>query len=81
MVQPVKDQGTCGSCWAFSATGALEAQWFKTSNKQINISEQNLVDCTYASTRDGCQGGWPTDSFMYMINGVENSTTYPVILT
>jgi C1A family cysteine protease len=55
-VQAVKDQGQCGSCWAFSANSAMESSHAITSGKLYSFSEQQLVDCS--TTSYGCNGGW-----------------------
>lgn len=55
-VTPVKDQGQCGSCWAFSSTGALEGIHAIKSGTLLSFSEQQLVDCSTANY--GCGGGW-----------------------
>jgi len=55
-VTPVKDQGQCGSCWAFSSTGALEGAHQIATGTLLSFSEQELVDCSTANY--GCNGGW-----------------------
>ena len=65
IVNPVKDQGSCGSCWAFSAIQAQESQWAKTTGTLYVLSESNLVDCV--TTCYGCDGGLMTLAYDYVI--------------
>ena len=56
-VNPVKDQGHCGSCWAFASTFVVEAHHFIASGKLLSLSEQELIDCTKYSCNGGSTNG------------------------
>ena len=66
-VTGVKDQGKCGSCWSFAAVGPIETAYAVTTGKLKQFSEQELLDCTYQETYDGCRGGWLTKPWDYTI--------------
>jgi C1A family cysteine protease len=76
-VSPVKDQGQCGSCWAFSTIAFLESQWLIKNNSAQTFSEQQLVDCDRA-TDQGCNGGLMHTAFAYIQEkGIEGDDKYP----
>jgi cathepsin F len=85
-VTPVKNQGMCGSCWAFSTTGAVEGAHFLATGKLLSLSEQQLVDCDHQCDPEeadacdaGCGGGLMTNAYKYVeeAGGLELEADYP----
>lgn len=82
MVSPVKNQGSCGSCWTFSTIGSLEAFWnILGKGRNMTFSEQQLVDCAGAFDNHGCNGGLPSHAFEYIRyhGGIQSDATYPYV--
>ena len=76
-VSPVKNQGSCGSCWAFSAVGVLES-WALSKGQIVNLAEQQLVDCSKSYGNDGCNGGFNYKGLAFVKDhGITTTANYP----
>uniref|UniRef100_A0A914DIA8 ShKT domain-containing protein n=1 Tax=Acrobeloides nanus TaxID=290746 RepID=A0A914DIA8_9BILA len=79
-VTPVKNQGQCGSCWAFASVAVMETAWAIKNGSLLDLSEQNLVSCV--TSNSGCQGGYPPYALIYeRSTGIASESAYPYTAT
>merc|ERR1712166_614487 len=82
VVNPVKDQGQCGSCWAFSAVGTVESAYAQAAGKLGSYAEQQLVDCDTTGGSQGCNGGFNQYGIQYIgSTGIAAESAYPYTAT
>ncbi|XP_063709083.1 procathepsin L-like [Culicoides brevitarsis] len=75
---PVKNQGRCGACWAFAATGLLEYDYFIKKKEIVSLSEQELLDCVPIKYNYGCKGGIPYYALEFVKDsGINYEKDYP----
>jgi len=76
---PIKDQGQCGSCWAFSATETLESMYMQNKGQLPVLAPQQIVDCDVGGSDQGCQGGMPASAIAYLVSapGQMTEDSYP----
>jgi C1A family cysteine protease len=76
-VTPVKNQGYCGSCWAFSATETIESAYYLKGHALTEFSVEQIVQCD--TTDYGCSGGWPYNAYKYVesAGGLATAASYP----
>jgi len=85
VISAVKDQGQCGSCWTFGAAEGLESAWAISTGQLVDLSEQQILDCTpnpqHCGGSGGCEGGTVELAYQMVIQlgGISTEWTYPYI--
>ena len=80
-VTPIKDQGSCGNCFTFGATGDFESAWFLAGHDLVSLSEQQLTSCDRVGNDAGCGGGYSnldTDEYVTKNGGIASEADYPL---
>lgn len=79
VVTPIRNQGQCGSCWAFSATETLESYYAISGGPLTLLSVEQIVDCDTNGNDNGCNGGFPSGAYSYIqsAGGLESESSYP----
>ncbi|GAB2249291.1 hypothetical protein Droror1_Dr00012653 [Drosera rotundifolia] len=80
-VTPIKNQGTCGSCWAFASVATIESLNEITTGNLISLSEQEILDCDVNGEDHGCNGGFADGAYQFVINngGLTTEDNYPYV--
>lgn len=78
-MEPIRDQGSCGSCWAFATIATMESL-YRRNNHAFKMSPQYLVDCNRDSSNQGCNGGWAANAMNYILStGMPQDSSYPYV--